>query len=195
MKSPQKFTVVIIDDKEASARRIAQKLQGMRISVDRKDFIVDAKTIHIRLKRENSNTSVQLDSWTFADEVAYGLSRQGEFSDLLSAATSKPDMLIVAYIYVADEVGNYFREKGTRATVEKGDTEGCVLTPRDLRRWLEMTNCVSGLRRSKIRNGLFDFAGPLHLHTYTPQGLAVATGSPEERQGNVQVAFPRSEIT
>ena len=68
MKSPQKFTVVIIDDKEASARRIAQKLQGMRISVDRKDFIVDAKTIHIRLKRENSNTSVQLDSWTFADE-------------------------------------------------------------------------------------------------------------------------------
>jgi hypothetical protein len=104
-------------------------------------------------------------------------------------------MLIVDYIYVADEVGAYFREKGTRATVEKGDTEGCVLTPRDLRRWLEMTNCVSGLRRSKIQNGLFEFVGPLYLHTYTPQGLAVATGSPEERQGNVQAAFPRSEVT
>jgi hypothetical protein len=81
MRNQQKFTVVVIDDKETSARRVSQKLQGMRVSVDDTDFIVDAKTIHIRLKRENKNIHPQFDSWTFAKEVSYRLSRQSEFSD------------------------------------------------------------------------------------------------------------------
>ena len=200
MKTQQTYTVLVIDDKEVSCRRIGQKLPGARrVDLGDTEVSIAVRTVHVRVRRERraeqpeSDESIAVwkeqyesDSWTFKKEMV---------DELRAAAEARPDMLIVDYIYVDDQLATYFKKKAVGTQVEKSEIEARVLNPHDLRLWVESSTEIERGHRDIILKNLFGFSGPLYLHTYTPQGLGVVSGTLAERERCTSLAFPHADIT
>jgi hypothetical protein len=171
----QAYTVVIIDDKEVCCRRIAQKIQGSRTIGD-VEFTIIAEPVHVGVQ---SKGEADPGGWTFTTETLAALSR---------AAGSGPDLLIVDYIYIDDEVAADLIRRGPDVT--RAERELRSLTPRNLRDWVENHAEMDARQRQMIVERIFDFKGPLYLHSRTPRGLEHAIGTVKERGNDAEIAFP-----
>lgn len=181
------FNVVVIDDKEVSCNRIAEKLPGARrVTVGDTDVKIEVKVVHVRVRREDRANQPELDSWTFKSEIV---------GQLREAAAAKPDLLLVDYFYVDDRVSAHLKKVAVETEGAKIDTTGRALTPYDLRQWVETSDEIDGAHKAAILKGLFGFSGPLYLHTYTPQELKNMVGPVDVRMRRASLAFPHAEIT
>ena len=171
------FTVVIIDDKEICCRRIAQRIQGLRRIGDL-DIAVVAKPVHVGVQSKGGTDS---SGWTFTPATLTGLS---------DAADSRPDLLVVDYIYIDDGVAAEMKGRALQTEVSRADRESSSLAPRDLRNWVENHADADGRQRRRIMKRIFESKGPLYLHSYTPKGLELAVGTVQERGNDAGVVFP-----
>lgn len=187
VKKQQTYTVVVIDDKEIVCRRIAQKIPGSRrLDLGDVDISIVVKSVHVLVRRNGVAEQPYLDSWTFKKEM---------IDQLRSAADASPDLLIVDYIYVDDELASYLKKKAIKTQVQKAEIDARALNPHDLRQWVENSPEIDRGDKNIILRKLFDFSGSLYLHTYTPQGLGVVTGTLGERERCTSLAFPHANIT
>ena len=186
MKKVSEFHVVVIDDKKKSCRRISERLSGMRIPISSDlDIVVSVSTIHVNVERTNRADLPELDQWTFSS---------GTLDQILCAANNKADLLIVDYIYVDNNVAKYFRKKAIDSEVLEDEIEGRALNPKNLADWVLTSDKISASELKRVTKNLFHSDATVYLHTYTPQGLYVATGSIEQRYRMAALAFPQSNI-
>jgi len=170
------YSVVIIDDKEVCCRRIKQKIQGFRKIGDEHVRIL-AKTVHVGVQPGDESDSK---AWTFT---------RATLKDLADAAEIPPDLMIVDYIYIDDEEAANLKRQALETHVSRAEREARSLSPRDLRNWVENHPTTNDQQRRKIIERIFDFKGPLYLHSYTPRGLEDAVGTVEERGNDTAMAF------
>lgn len=180
------FLVVVIDDKKIICDRIGAKLAGAnRVVFGDKAISISVKTVHVRVKRENKSDKPETDTWTFSEEM---------LSELAEAASRKPDLLILDYIYIDDSLASYFKARAKETEVQNAEIQSRALTPLDLMEWVRFTPELDNSARQSIISNLFDFTGPLYLHTYTPQGLYAVTGTITDRARKTSIAFPKASI-
>ena len=186
MKTSSEFHVVVVDDKKKSCRRISERLSGLRVSVGpNHDVVVSVSSVHIKVKQTNRANPPELDQWTF-DETTV--------QQLVQASHKKVDLLIVDYIYIDSDVANYFKKKAVETEVFEEEIDGRALNPKDLSDWVLTSESFSSQDQDRILRNLFHVDTKVYLHTYTPQGLYVATGSMEQRYRMAALAFPQADI-
>jgi hypothetical protein len=112
----------------------------------------------------------------------------------VAAADRKADLLIVDYIYVDNEVAKYFKERTKTQEVFEEEIEHRALNPKLLHDWFVQTDQVSEDDKRRVFAHLLQSGAPVYIHTYTPEGLSVATGSMEQRNRMASLAFPNSSI-
>lgn len=174
------FTVVIIDDKEVCCRRIKQKIQGIRPIGDGQ-IRVQAKVVHVGVQPGGDG---DLKAWTFTAATLDALN---------DAAEAPPDLLIVDYIYIDDDEAAGLKLEARDRRVSRTEREARSLGPRDLRDWVADHAPADGHKRRKIISRIFDFNGPLYLHSYTPRTLKEAVGTVQERGNDAVMAFRNVE--
>lgn len=181
------FYVIIIDDKNEVCQRIEKKITGGP-SPGQSDPIktVKAKTVHITLEEiENSNGS-ELLKWTFMQEV---------LDKLIEAVSEKPDLIIIDYIYVDRKISLILREKAKQQEVTEDLMADRVLSPVNLRNWIENKIEISSATKRSILNNIFNINCPIYLHTYTPQGIVPFVGNVTDRIRKVRQVFPNAIIS
>lgn len=180
------FHVVVIDDKAVNCRRISDRISGLKvISGPDQSAVVSVSTVLVRVERGGSANGEVKDMWTFDKDT---------LDQLRFASRQKADMLIVDYIYIDPEIAKILREQALTTSVSEEDITHKALNPRLLREWVTQNPGLTDAQRQDCLRNIFDCAGPVYLHTYTPQGLDAATGAMEYRKRMASVAFPNGTI-
>lgn len=180
------FHVVVVDDKENACRRIAERLSGLRVPTKTDEaIIVSVSKVHVSVERRNLHERPEQDQWNFTTKT---------LKQLVAAAERKADLLIVDYIYIDNEVAKYLKERAKAQEVFEEEIEHRALNPKLLHDWFVQTDQVSEDDERRVLAHLFQSGAPVYIHTYTPEGLSVATGSMEQRNRLTSLAFPNSPI-
>ncbi|MBW7992088.1 MAG: hypothetical protein FVQ84_19025 [Planctomycetes bacterium] len=186
MKKRSEFHVVIIDDKKKACRRLTDRLSGLTVpTYTDLDVVVSVSSIHVTLKRLHQHEQGELDRWSFTEAT---------LQQLLKASKRKADLLIVDYIYIDSGVAKHFKKKAKEESVGEEEIEHRALNPKLLYDWFMQTPNVSDNDRERTLNNLFHSDKTVYLHTYTPQGLCVVTGTMEQRSRMAALAFPQANI-
>ncbi|GAA5479167.1 hypothetical protein Hhel01_02669 [Haloferula helveola] len=163
-----------------------ERLSGMRVAVNAgQSLSVLVSMVHIVLERQYLDESPERDSWTFHPDTLAQLER---------ASRKKADMVLVDYIYIDGVVSKYFAERSTHTKISEAELKRRILNPSHLRDWVASHDGVERKIQARILENLFLLEGAVYLHTYTPQGAHVATGSMEQRRRMAGVAFPNGRI-
>ena len=180
------FHVVVVDDKESSCSRIAERLSGLRVPTKTDEaIVVSVSKVHVSVERRNIHERPEQDQWNFTTRT---------LKQLVAAAERKADLLIVDYIYIDNEVAKYLKERAKAQEVFEEEIEHRALNPKLLHDWFVQTDQVSEDDERRVLAHLFQSGAPVYIHTYTPEGLSVATGSMEQRNRLASLAFPNSPI-
>lgn len=146
---------------------------------------VTAFPVFIKLRPEGKAADLVNDCWTFADEIV---------ESLLAAADRIPDLIILDYIYVADEVAKVLKARAKDNTLTEEAMSGWTRTPVDLREWVRNSN-IDDADKARILKNLFGAKCPLYLHSYTPENTSPLVGPISERVKKTTIAFPNAAIT
>lgn len=180
------FHVVVVDDKASSCRRIAERLSGLRVPIKTDEaIVVSVSKVHVSVERRNLHERPEQDQWSFTTRT---------LKQLVAAADRKADLLIVDYIYVDTEVAKYLKERAKTQEVFEEEIEHRALNPKLLHDWFVQTDQVSEDDKRRVFAHLLQSGAPVYIHTYTPEGLSVVTGSMEQRNRLASLAFPNSPI-
>jgi hypothetical protein len=181
-----KFVVVVIDDKPDVCERIEKRVRRGP-TPGQVDLNVPIEVSCVTVDTRRAEAAEKLGSaWTFAPSV---------FQQLLKAATSRPDLLIVDYVYVDRLLSQELKKLAREGSLDPASLKGRILTPEDLRKWVEGNVAAPADQRHKIIKNIFHARCPLYLHTHTPQGFSAVVGSVDERLGVARRVFPQSRIS
>jgi hypothetical protein len=177
------FTVVVIDDKKTSIEGVQKAFLRENRNVAGRTVVIDVRSVFIEVEKlANPHPNIGK-CWTFCESV---------FGQLVDAAATRPDMIIVDFVYIDSQVQSEIMSHRDRTGNAPEDTRERFLNPKDLRSWIESRLGADSAARDKVIRNIFDASVPIYLHTYTPEFLERAMDEPDVRRGIAHYAFPKA---